>query len=64
MRWHKEGKRDTEDSNIMSHPMDDEAWQTLDRFNPEFLRDTRSVRLDLSTKGFQPHDTDNSPYSC
>jgi hypothetical protein len=22
MRWHKEGKRDNEDSDIMSHPMD------------------------------------------
>jgi hypothetical protein len=26
MRWHKEGKRDSEDTVIMSHPMDAEAW--------------------------------------
>jgi hypothetical protein len=26
MRWHKEGKYDSEDSDIMSHPVDDEAW--------------------------------------
>jgi hypothetical protein len=25
MRWHKEGKHDSEDANIMSHPMDGEA---------------------------------------
>jgi hypothetical protein len=25
MRWHKEGKRDSEDSDIMSHPTDGEA---------------------------------------
>jgi hypothetical protein len=32
MRWHKEGKRETENPDIMSHPGDCEAWQTLDRF--------------------------------
>jgi hypothetical protein len=26
MRWHKEEKYDSEDSDIMSHPVDDEAW--------------------------------------
>jgi hypothetical protein len=36
MRWHKEGKRDSEDSNIMSHPMDGEACQALDHFDPKF----------------------------
>jgi hypothetical protein len=53
MRWHKEGKRDSEDSNIMSHPADGEAWQALDRFDPEFVRDLSSVRLDLLMDGFQ-----------
>jgi hypothetical protein len=64
MRWHKEGKHDSEDSNIMSHPADGEAWQALDRFDPEFVRDPKSVRLGLSTDGFQPHITDSTPYSC
>jgi hypothetical protein len=64
MRWHKEGKRDSEDSDIMSHPADGEAWQALDRFDLECARDDRSVRLDLSTGGFQPHNTDSSPYFC
>jgi hypothetical protein len=64
MRWHHEGKRESEDPDIMSHPTDREAWQTLDRFDPEFARDPRSVRLGLSTDGFQPHSTDSHPYSC
>jgi hypothetical protein len=45
MRCHKEGKRDSEDSNIMSHPVDGEAWQALEHFDPEFVRDPKSVRL-------------------
>jgi hypothetical protein len=47
MRWHKEGKRDSEDPDIMLHPADGEAWQALDRFDPEFARDPRSVHLGL-----------------
>jgi 1,4-alpha-glucan branching enzyme len=27
MRWHKEGKHDSEDVDIMLHPVDGEAWQ-------------------------------------
>jgi hypothetical protein len=38
MWWHKEGIRDSDDVNIMSHPVDAEAWQTLDYFDPEFAR--------------------------
>jgi hypothetical protein len=64
MRWHKEGNRDSEDLDIMSHPTNTEAWEALDRFDPEFARETRSVCLDLSTDGFQPHSEANIPYSC
>jgi hypothetical protein len=64
MRWHHEGKHESEDPDIMSHPTDSEAWQTLDRFDPEFVRDPRSVHLGLSTDGFQPHNTNSHPYSC
>jgi hypothetical protein len=45
VRWHKEGKHDSENSDIMSHPTDGEAWQDLDRFDPEFVRDPRSITL-------------------
>jgi hypothetical protein len=47
----------------MSHPTDTEAWEALDRFDPEFVRDPRSVRLDLSTDGFQPHSEASNLYS-
>jgi hypothetical protein len=63
-RWHKEGIHDSEDIDIMSHPTDAEAWHALNRFDPEFARDPRSVRLDLSTDGFQPYSFDSIAYSC
>jgi hypothetical protein len=50
-RWHKEGKCDSEDSDIMLHPVDGEAWQDLDHFNPEFAWDPKSVHLRLLTDG-------------
>jgi hypothetical protein len=64
MRWHKKGKRDSEDPDIISHPADTEAWEALNHFDPEFARDPRSVRLGLSMDGFQPHNEASSPYSC
>jgi hypothetical protein len=64
MRWHKEGKRDSEEPDIMSHPADTEAWKALDCFDSEFASDPRSVRLGLPTDGFQPHSEANSSYSC
>jgi hypothetical protein len=64
MRWHKEGIRDSEDPNIISHPADAEAWHALDHFDPEFARDIRSVHLALSTDGFQPYSSDSIAYSC
>jgi hypothetical protein len=62
--WHKKEKRDSEDPDIMSYPADGEAWHALDNFDPEFVRDFRTVHLGLSTDGFQPHSTDGSLYSC
>jgi hypothetical protein len=64
MRWHKEGKRDSEDADVMSQTMDGEAWQTLDHFDPEFARDPRSVCLGLSMNGFHPYNINSTPYSC
>jgi hypothetical protein len=52
------GKRDSEDIDIVSHPVDDEAWHALDHFDPEFARDPRSVHLGLSTYAFQPYNID------
>jgi hypothetical protein len=64
MRWHKEGIHDSEDTDIMSHPADVEAWQALNSFDPEFVTDHRSVCFGLSTDGFQPYSSDRTAYSC
>jgi hypothetical protein len=48
----------------MSHPADDEAWHTLDRFDPKFARGSRSVHLGLSMDGFQSYSSDSTAYSC
>jgi hypothetical protein len=64
MMWHKEGICDSEDTDIMSHPVNAEAWHALDRFDPKFARDYRSVRLGLSTDSFQPYGSDSTVYSC
>jgi hypothetical protein len=64
MRWHKEGICDSEDADIMSHPVDVKAWHALDRFDPEFARDPKSVRLGLSTDDCQPYSSDSTTYSC
>jgi hypothetical protein len=64
MRWHKEGKRDSEDPDIMSHPTNSEAWEALDHCDPEFARDLRSLHLGLLTDGFHPHSEANALYSC
>jgi hypothetical protein len=64
MRWHKEGKCDRKDYGTLSHPVDGEAWQALDDFDPEFVRDSRIVRLDLLADGFKAYNTDSSSYSC
>jgi hypothetical protein len=64
MRWHKEGKRDSKDPDIISHPANSDAWEDLNRFDPKFAWDPRSVRLGLSTDDFQPHSEGSSLYSC
>jgi hypothetical protein len=64
MWWHKEGIHDSEDVDIMSHPVDAEAWHALDHFDPEFARGPRSVHLGLSTDGFQPYSSVSTAYSC
>jgi hypothetical protein len=60
MRWHKEGKLDSEGPNIMLHPADREAWEALNFFDPKFEREPRSIHLGLSMDGFQPHSTNST----
>jgi hypothetical protein len=62
MRWHKEDIR--ENDGVMGHPSDSEAWKVLDRFDVDFARNARNVRLGLATDGFDPFSTNSTPYSC
>jgi hypothetical protein len=64
MRWHKKEIHDSKDSDIILYPADAEAWHALDYFDPEFVRDPRNTRLDLSTEGFQPYSSDSTVYFC
>ncbi|XP_019261555.1 PREDICTED: uncharacterized protein LOC109239441 [Nicotiana attenuata] len=51
MRWH--AKERPTDGNIR-HPADGEAWKHFDSLHPDFSRDSRNVRLGLSSDGFNP----------
>jgi hypothetical protein len=64
MRWHKKRKRDSKDPDIMSHLADTEAWVVLDRFDPEFAWDPRSICLGLSMDDLQPHSEASNLYFC
>jgi hypothetical protein len=62
MRWHKEGER--ENSNVMVHPSDGEAWKALNNFDPDFARDARNVYIESVTYGFTPLTESAASYSC
>jgi hypothetical protein len=59
-----QGKCDSKDLDIMSHSADTKAWETLEHFDLELVRDPRSVCLGLSTDGFHPHSEASCPCSC
>jgi hypothetical protein len=45
MRWHVEGR--TRDG-VLRHPADGEAWGSFDILHPDFMVDSRNVRLGLT----------------
>jgi len=49
MRWHAEGH--TRDG-VLRHPADGEAWRSFDILHPDFMADSRNVRLGLTADGF------------
>jgi len=49
MRWHAEGR--TRDG-VLRHPADGEAWRSFDILHPDFMADSRNVRLGLIADGF------------
>jgi hypothetical protein len=51
MRWHAEGR--TRDG-ILRQPADEEAWRSFDMVHPNFMEDSRNMRLDLTSNGFNP----------
>ncbi|GKA72993.1 hypothetical protein Tco_0779209 [Tanacetum coccineum] len=61
MRWHKEKR--INDDNILRHPADTEAWKHLDKVDPPFANDPRSVRLGLATDGFNSFSNLSSLHS-
>jgi hypothetical protein len=60
-RWHKEGER--ENSNVMVHSSDGEAWKALKNFDPDFAMDARNVLIGLATDGFTPLTKNAASYS-
>jgi hypothetical protein len=51
MRWHVEGR--TRDG-VLRHPADGEAWRSFDILHPDFMADSRNMRLGLIADGFNP----------
>jgi hypothetical protein len=51
MKWHTNSH--TKD-NVLRHPADDEAWKSFDNLHPQFIADSRNVRLGLTSDGFNP----------
>jgi hypothetical protein len=62
MRWHKE--REREDTHVMTHPSDSDAWKALDDFDPEFASEARNIRIGLAIDGFTPFNANAASYSC
>jgi len=51
MRWHKDERVD---DGVLRHHADSLAWKSFDEKYPNFASVTRSVRLGLTSYGFNP----------
>ncbi|XP_035834064.1 uncharacterized protein LOC118482611 [Helianthus annuus] len=60
MTWHDEGR--PKDGNIR-RPADGESWKEFDSLYPHFAKETRNVRLGLSSDGFNPFRTASVSHS-
>ncbi|XP_039145632.1 uncharacterized protein LOC120282863 [Dioscorea cayenensis subsp. rotundata] len=60
MSWHANGR--TKDGSLR-HPADAEAWRSFDARYPDFASHPRSVRLGLSSNGFNPFKLLSTSYS-
>ncbi|MFS8034398.1 hypothetical protein Hanom_Chr17g01580711 [Helianthus anomalus] len=61
MRWHKEVRKD--EQGVLRHPADGRAWKHFDDMYPKFADDSRSVRLGLSSDGFNPFSNMTTTHS-
>jgi hypothetical protein len=61
MRWHKEGVHDNPD--VIAHPIDKDAWKTLDAFDSSVASKARNVCIDLAIDGFSRFDPNALSYS-
>jgi len=60
MRWHVEGR--TRDD-VLRHQADGEAWISFDILHPDFMADSRNVRLGLTADGFNPFGNMSTSHS-
>ncbi|XP_052624731.1 uncharacterized protein LOC128132267 [Lactuca sativa] len=60
MIWHS--TRRSEDG-VMRHPIDGESWKKIDVDYPDFLSESRNVRLGLVADGFNPFGNMCNPHS-
>jgi hypothetical protein len=60
-RWHDE--ECTKDG-ALRHPADSDVWRAIDTQHPDFALDSRNMRFDLATDGFNPFGKCNSTHSC
>ena len=61
LTWHS---THTSQDGKMRHPVDSEAWKTIDDTWPSFASDSRNLRLGLAADGFNPYKNLSSTYSC
>jgi hypothetical protein len=59
-RWHAEQR--TQDD-FLRHPADSPLWKDFDEKHPDFAKDSRNIRLALTTDGFNPFRSMNVNYS-
>ena len=53
----------TEEDGTLTHLADGEAWKHFDKTYPNFVAESRNVRLGLCTDGFSPFSQFGSKYS-
>jgi hypothetical protein len=53
MRWHAKGC--TKDG-VLRHPAEGKAWKSFDNLHPDFLSESKNIRLGLTSDGFNPFE--------